>query len=88
MLEAAAPDAAKKVLSIDEARSTSRLMFAKTGGKELILEFRSFSPDDAQGHPEQGQRECPANVVDNFGAAAIIGPVPGRGTVRGGAHGV
>jgi hypothetical protein len=26
---------------------------------------------------EEGQRECRANVVDNSGAAAIIGPVSG-----------
>jgi len=45
VLEAAAPDAQKRVLSIDEARPTSRLMFVKTGLKELVLEFRSFSPD-------------------------------------------
>ncbi|MGD0310584.1 MAG: thioredoxin family protein, partial [Acidobacteriota bacterium] len=45
VLEAGAPDAQKRVLSYDEARPTSRLMFVKTGGTELVLEFRSFSPD-------------------------------------------
>lgn len=45
VLEASAPDAAKAVLSIGEARSTNRLMFAKNGAAELVLEFRSFSPD-------------------------------------------
>jgi thiol-disulfide isomerase/thioredoxin len=45
VLEASTPDAAKKVLSIDEARQTERLMFVKTGTKELVLQFQSFSPD-------------------------------------------
>jgi thiol:disulfide interchange protein len=33
------------VLSFEEARTTSRLMFVKTPEKELVLEFRSFGPD-------------------------------------------
>jgi thiol-disulfide isomerase/thioredoxin len=45
VIEASAPDAPKRVLSIDEARTTERLMFVKTGGKELVLQFQSFSPD-------------------------------------------
>lgn len=45
VLEASAPDAAKAVLSGAEARDTSRLMFVKGGGREVVLEFRSFSPD-------------------------------------------
>jgi thiol-disulfide isomerase/thioredoxin len=45
VLEASAPDAPKRVLSIDEARGTDRLMFVKTGAKELVLQFRGFSPD-------------------------------------------
>ena len=45
VLEASAADAPKRVLSYEEARPTSRLMFAKTPGKELVLEFRAFSPD-------------------------------------------
>jgi thiol-disulfide isomerase/thioredoxin len=45
VLEASAPDAAKNVLSSAEARGTNRLMFAKAGDKESVLEFRSFSPD-------------------------------------------
>jgi thiol-disulfide isomerase/thioredoxin len=45
VLEADAPDAAKRVLSIDEARGTDRLMFIRTGEKDLVLEFRGFSPD-------------------------------------------
>jgi len=45
VLEAAADDAPKRVLAIAEAKPTSRLMFVKTGAKELVLEFRSFSPD-------------------------------------------
>jgi len=45
VIEASAPDAPKAVLSINEARSTNRFMFAKNGDKDLVLEFRSFSPD-------------------------------------------
>ncbi|TAK16407.1 MAG: thioredoxin, partial [Acidobacteria bacterium] len=45
VLEASAPDAAKNVLSINEARSTNRLMFVNNGNKESVLEFRGFSPD-------------------------------------------
>jgi thiol-disulfide isomerase/thioredoxin len=45
VLEASAPDAAKKVLSIAEAKATSRMMFVKAGDKELVLEFRGLSPD-------------------------------------------
>jgi len=33
-------------------------------------------------------RDCRANAIDNSAAAAIISPVPGRGTVPGGATGV
>ena len=35
----------KQVLSIAEAKPTSRMMFVKAGEKELVLEFRGFSPD-------------------------------------------
>lgn len=45
VLEASATDAEKNVLSHTEARGTSRLMFAKDGAGEKVLEFRSFSPD-------------------------------------------
>jgi len=45
VLEASAPDAAKRVLSIAEARSTSRLMFVKAGAKEQVLDFRALSQD-------------------------------------------
>lgn len=45
VIEASAPDAPTAVLSINEARGTNRFMFAKNGDKELVLEFRSFSPD-------------------------------------------
>jgi thiol-disulfide isomerase/thioredoxin len=39
-------DAAKRVLTIKEARATSRFMFLPNGaGKELVLEFRAMSPD-------------------------------------------
>jgi hypothetical protein len=45
VLEASAPDAAKKVLSIAEAKPTTRMMFVKGADKERVLEFRGFSPD-------------------------------------------
>jgi thioredoxin 1 len=45
VVEASAPDAEKAVLSIGEARPTTRMMFVKGGAKEQVLEFRSFSPD-------------------------------------------
>jgi thiol-disulfide isomerase/thioredoxin len=45
VLEAGAPDAAKLVLSHAEARETTRLMYVNGGGREQVLEFRSFAPD-------------------------------------------
>jgi thiol-disulfide isomerase/thioredoxin len=45
VLEASASEAEKLVLSGAEARDTTRLMFVKGAGRELVLEFRSFSPD-------------------------------------------
>lgn len=45
VLEASASDAPRAVLSYTEARPTSRLMFLEEGGRNLVLEFRSFSPD-------------------------------------------
>ena len=46
VLAASEQNAAKRVLSIKEARPTSRLMFlALEGGKEAVLEFREVSPD-------------------------------------------
>jgi thiol-disulfide isomerase/thioredoxin len=45
VLEAGAPSAEKAVLSITEAHETSRFMFLPNGAKEMVLEFRSFSPD-------------------------------------------
>ena len=45
VLAASLPKAEQAVLSIAEARSTNRLMFLPTSGKELVLEFRRFSPD-------------------------------------------
>jgi thiol-disulfide isomerase/thioredoxin len=44
-MAASEPNAAKAVLSIAEARPTNRLMFLEAPGKEIALEFRSFSPD-------------------------------------------
>ncbi|MEP6833494.1 MAG: thioredoxin family protein [Gemmatimonas sp.] len=45
VLSAKATDAPKAVLTIDEARATNRLMFVTDNGKDIPLEFRSFSPD-------------------------------------------
>lgn len=45
VLAASLPKAEQAVLSIAEARSTNRLMFLPTDGKELVLEFRRFAPD-------------------------------------------
>jgi len=45
VLEASAPNAERAVLSSNEARETSRFMFLEDGKRELVLEFRSFSPD-------------------------------------------
>jgi thiol-disulfide isomerase/thioredoxin len=45
VIEASAPNAEQAVLSINEARPTTRLMFVKNGAKEDVLEFRGFSPD-------------------------------------------
>ena len=45
VIEADAADAAKQVLSYNEARPTDRLMFVKAGAKELVLQFQGFSPD-------------------------------------------
>lgn len=45
VLGASEPDAAKRVLTIAEARDTNRLMFVKNGDKELVLEFRKLSAD-------------------------------------------
>jgi thiol-disulfide isomerase/thioredoxin len=45
VLEASAPNADRAVLSITEALSTSRMMFVKHDGRELVLEFRGITPD-------------------------------------------
>jgi thiol-disulfide isomerase/thioredoxin len=46
ILAASEKDAPKRVLSHKEARPASRFMFLEQeGGKELVLEFRSLSPD-------------------------------------------
>ena len=44
-MAASEPNAARAVLTIAEARPTNRLMFLKTGAKEIVLEFRSLSRD-------------------------------------------
>lgn len=48
VVPASATDAAKAVLSIDEARATNRLMFVNDGTKDIPLEFKSFSADGSQ----------------------------------------
>jgi thiol-disulfide isomerase/thioredoxin len=45
VLEASAPKAETAVLSLAEARDTSRFMFLPNGGHDMVLEFRSFSAD-------------------------------------------
>jgi len=46
VLNANEPDAARRVLTLTEARPSNRLMFLKTpAGKELVLEFRGLTPD-------------------------------------------
>jgi len=46
ILAASEKDAARRVLSMNEARPTNRFMFLDRGaGNELVLEFRSLSPD-------------------------------------------
>ena len=46
VLAASESNAARRVLSSDEARPMNRFMFLNEGdGKELVLEFRSLSPD-------------------------------------------
>ncbi len=44
-LSASTPEAAKRLLSHEEVRPTDRLMFLETGGREIVLEFRSVTPD-------------------------------------------
>ncbi|MEO7998995.1 MAG: thioredoxin family protein, partial [Gemmatimonadaceae bacterium] len=45
VIPSSTPDAAKAVLTIDEARATNRLMFVSDGTNDIPLEFKSFSPD-------------------------------------------
>jgi thiol-disulfide isomerase/thioredoxin len=45
VLAASEKDAPRRVLSFQEARPASRFMFLENPGKELVLEFRSLSPD-------------------------------------------
>jgi thiol-disulfide isomerase/thioredoxin len=45
VIEASAADAARQVLSHAEARPFSRMMFVRTGDREIVLEFRSVTPD-------------------------------------------
>jgi thiol-disulfide isomerase/thioredoxin len=46
VVQASMPNAESAVLSIKEARDTSRLMFLeRPGGKDIVLEFKSFKKD-------------------------------------------
>lgn len=47
VVEASMPEASERVLSLDEARDTDRLMFLQRGddAPDLVLEFRSFATD-------------------------------------------
>jgi thiol-disulfide isomerase/thioredoxin len=45
VLQASAPNAERAVLSTTEARATNRFMFVQDAGREVVLEFRSFSTD-------------------------------------------
>jgi thiol-disulfide isomerase/thioredoxin len=46
VVQASMPDAATAVLSLKEARDTSRFMFLeRPGGKDIVLEFRGFKKD-------------------------------------------
>jgi thiol-disulfide isomerase/thioredoxin len=47
ILGAAEPKAEQAVLSINEARPTNRLMFVPGSGKDIVLQFRGFSPEGA-----------------------------------------
>ena len=44
-MAASEPNAARAVLTSAEARPTNRLMFLRSGAKEIVLEFRSLSRD-------------------------------------------
>jgi thiol-disulfide isomerase/thioredoxin len=44
-MAASEPNAARAVLNINEARPTNRLMFLKSGDKEIALEFKGMSRD-------------------------------------------
>ncbi|HEX5069054.1 MAG TPA: thioredoxin family protein [Vicinamibacterales bacterium] len=44
-MAASEPNAARAVLSINEARPTNRLMFLKSGAKETAIEFKGLSRD-------------------------------------------
>jgi thiol-disulfide isomerase/thioredoxin len=44
-MAASEPNAARAVLNLNEARPTNRLMFLKSGDKEIALEFKGISPD-------------------------------------------
>lgn len=48
VLGAAEKDAVRAVLSLKEARSTARFMFVPAGDRDMVLEFRSLTPDGSK----------------------------------------
>ena len=76
VLEASAPEAAKAVLSHTEARGTSRLMYVKDGGRELVLEFRAFSPDGRW--IEFARVDRPSTKAEDRGADDMVAPERAR----------
>ena len=76
VLEASAPDAARAVLSYTEARGTSRLMYVKDSARELVLEFRAFSPDGRW--IEFARVNRPSTKAEDRGADDMVAPERAR----------
>lgn len=76
VLEASAPDAPKLVLSHTEARGTNRLMYVKDGARELVLEFRAFSPDGRW--IEFAKVNRPSTKAEDRGADDMVAPERAR----------
>jgi hypothetical protein len=52
----AEPNAAKAMLTINEARPTNRLMFLRSGDKEIALEFGPSGGRPFRGRGDRGRR--------------------------------
>jgi thiol-disulfide isomerase/thioredoxin len=76
VLETSAPDAAKAVLSHTEARQANRFMFVKNGARELVLEFRSFSPDGRS--VDFAVVDRPVTKAEDRRPDDLVGPERGR----------